>query len=172
MLRRLRVLTVLFAGVLATSCASVEHIESPSIQLTNLGVGKPGLLAQEVLVDLRVGNPNDFDVPLSGLTLRLDINGQRFAEGLSDAHVILPRLSFTDMEVRGNVDTLSLLRQLLTLQQSDRISYRLSGIAYVGGGLDRRRVPYERSGELSLGSPGPAPEPQPDARTFAPASGR
>jgi len=172
MLRCLRILTVLFAGSLMASCASMEQVEAPSVQLANVTLGKPGLLAQEILVDLRVGNPNDFDLPLSGLTLRLDVNGQQFAEGLSDESVTVPRLSFTDVTVKGTVDTLSILRQMFAMQQSDRVTYKLSGLAYVGGALNRRRLPYERSGELSLRSLAPVPVPEPDGeRTFAPVSG-
>src|SRR5690348_4994693 len=168
MLRGLRILAAAATTALAAACASTEAIDPPSVQLTNITLGQPGLLAQEILLDLRVSNSNDIDIPLRGLTLQIDINGRHFAEGLSDEHITLPRLSFTNVEVKANVDTLSVLRQLFALALNDRITYRLSGFAYVGGALDRRRVPYERSGELSLRSLAPALQPQPGERTFSP----
>lgn len=133
-----------------TGCAGVDDAKPPSIQLSNLQLGDGGLLNQELLIEIRIGNPNNFDLPLTGLTFALEVNGQPFAEGLSNATVTVPRLGYASVPVTGNTNILSIFRQLMFLGKTDRISYRLHGTAYVGRLGINQSVPYERKGELSL----------------------
>jgi LEA14-like dessication related protein len=162
---------ILFAG-----CATVDDAKPPSIQLLNLRLGAGGLLNQELLIEIRIGNPNDFDLPLTGLTFQLDVNGQPFADGLSNTTVTVPRLGYATVPVTGQTNILSVFRQLMFLGKTDRITYRLHGTAYVGRLGINQSVPYERKGELSLlpdsapGAPGNrSPRGGQDgARTLAP----
>lgn len=136
---------IMFAG-----CATVDDAKPPSIQLSNLRLGAGGLLNQELLIEIRIGNPNDFELPLTGLTFQLDVNGQPFADGLSNATVTIPRLGYATVPVTGQTNILSVFRQLMFLGKTDRITYRLHGTAYVGRLGISQSVPYERKGELSL----------------------
>jgi hypothetical protein len=82
--------------------------------------------------------------------LELEVNGQPFADGLSNATVTVPRLGYATVPVTGNTNILSVFRQLMFLGKTDRITYRLHGTAYVGRLGINQSVPYERKGELSL----------------------
>lgn len=170
-----RFIAIALALMLA-GCATVDDARPPTIQLSNLRLGAGGLLNQELMIEIRVGNPNDFDLPLTGLTFQLDVNGQPFADGLSNAAVNVPRLGYATVPVTGQTNILSVLRQLMFLGKSDLITYRLHGTAYVGRLGINQSVPYERTGELSLlpegapGSPGNRPPrgAQDGVRTLAP----
>lgn len=165
---------------LLIGCATVDDAKPPSIQLSNLRLGNGGLLNQELLIEIRVGNPNNFELPLTGLTFELEVNGQPFADGLSNATVTVPRLGYATVPVTGNTNILSVFRQLMFLGKTDRITYRLHGTAYVGRLGINQSIPYERKGELSLqdalpgipGAPGrPNSKPLPGGggvRTLAP----
>lgn len=175
--RKLRRLLVLCLALLPLACASLEDTQPPTIHLSNVRIGTAGLFAQELFLDVRIGNPNDVDLPLAGLTFTLDINGREFATGLSNETVTVPRLGYATVSVAGTTDTLSVIRQLMTIGESDRVAFRLHGLAYVGHAGISRRVPYERIGELSLvpsgrgpGAPGVPglPGAQNGVRTFAP----
>jgi LEA14-like dessication related protein len=93
-------------------CVTPENIQPPSFDVANLRLGSPGLFSQELKIDLKIGNPNDFDIPLTGLAFKLEVNGEHFAEGLSNESVTLPRLGYANVRVTGNANTLSILRQL------------------------------------------------------------
>lgn len=147
---RLKLLMLPLIFLLGSCTTSTQDAAPPTIQLTNLRLGALGLLSQELLLDIRVGNPNDFTLPLDGLTFRLDVNGKFLAEGFSDQRVDVPRLGYASVAVTGTTDTLSVVSQLLSLGQSDTLDYKLSGIAYVGRLGVRRSVPYTRAGSLSL----------------------
>jgi LEA14-like dessication related protein len=136
---------------LLIGCATVDDAKPPSIQLSNIQLGNGGLLLnQELLIEIRIGNPNDFELPLTGLTFELEVNGQPFADGLSNTSVTVPRLGYATVPVAGNTNILSIFRQLMFLGKSDTITYRLHGTAYVGRLGINRSVPYERKGKLSL----------------------
>ena len=150
-------------------CATPENVQPPSINLQNLQLGSTGLLSQELKLDVRIGNPNDFAIPLNGLSFKLEVNGQPFAEGLSNETVTVPRLGYATMRVTGNASTLGLIMQFMTLGQRDKIDYRLYGNAHVGRLGVNDTVPFERKGSLSL-LPGPLGHSQGPAgiRTFVP----
>lgn len=143
-------LLVVLALLVPLGCATPEDAKPPTIDLVNLSLVSTGLLSQELRLDIKIGNPNDFAIPLSGLSFNLDVNGQPFADGLSNQSVTVPRLSYATVPVTGNTNTLSLLRQLMTLGNSDRIDYRLSGTAYIKQFGQSDSVPFERKGSLSL----------------------
>lgn len=146
---RIRIIALALALML-TACAGTGDVLPPTVQISKVRLGSVGLLSQELLIDLRVGNPNGFTIPLRGLTFELDINGSHFASGLGYAAVDLAPLAYADVPVKGNTDVLGIIRQILTLAESDRLTYRVHGRAYIGGLGRHQAVPYERSGELSL----------------------
>ncbi len=161
-------LAVLVFSLLLTACASVGDVTPPSIQLANMRLASAGLLSQELVLQIRIGNPNDFDIPLNGLSFSLDVNGEPFAEGLSDESVTVPRLGYATMSVKGNTSTINLIRQLMALGASDSIAYRLHGRAYVDGIAGSSAYPFDRRGELTLPLPAPRRNDPGLERTFVP----
>jgi len=151
-----RVLTVLGVGFIAVlaACAPIDRAEPPQVSLADFRLLPGGLFEQKFELDLRVTNPNNFDLPLEGLTFKLALNDKPFAQGVSDASVTVPRLGEARVPVLASTTVLDILQQALTLGQSADLTYRLEGLAYLGG-LTSRTVPYERSGKLQL-LPGPS----------------
>ncbi len=148
----MRRFTALFAAIsllLLTACAQVPRPQSPKVGLADIVLLGGNLLQQRLRIDLDVANPNDFDVPLDGLTFRLEVNDRLLAEGLSDDRVTIPRFGEARVSVLATTSIFDIMQQVLALQDGNRLSYRLSGEAYVSGFLIRR-LPFEKSGELEL----------------------
>jgi LEA14-like dessication related protein len=154
-----------FAGLLAllalAACAQIGDTRSPQVHVVDIRLLQSGLLEQRFRVDLRIGNPNDFDLPLDGLTFELDLNGRRFAEGFTDQAVTVPRLGEARVSVDASTTLLDMIEQALLLGERSELSYRIEGVVYLRG-LGRRQVPYERGGRMRL-----APE-QPGETTLVP----
>ena len=140
---------------LLAGCASLDQATAPRISLANVALDAPGLLRQGLLVELRVGNPNNFDLAIDGLSLDLEIDGRPFAEGYSNERMVIPRLAEVPVPIKAASDTFAIIRQIMTLGQGQTIRYRVTGYAYLADGLGSRRVPYEREGALSLFSTAP-----------------
>lgn len=129
---RVRFLALALALALG-ACAGAGGTLPPTVQIAGVRLGGAGLLSQELLIDLRVGNPNAVAMKLRGLTFELDINGRHFATGLGYAAVDVAPLATADVAVRGTTDVLGIIRQILTLAEGGRLSYRIHGKAYIGG---------------------------------------
>lgn len=131
------------------ACASLDEAVPPEVSLSNVRLVGGGLLDQELLVDLRIRNPNNFELPLDGLSFKLELNGQPFADGFTNEAVTVPRLGEARLPVTASINLIDLVQQMLALGRRGDLTYRIDGLAYLRG-LTERTVPYEKSGRLRL----------------------
>ena len=141
----------LFSGLLLGACAGplTSDVEPPEVSLVGLGFGRAGLFEQELRLDLRLRNPNDFDIGVDSLRFALEVNDEDFAYGRTTQELDLPALGETVVPVMVNVPTSDLLERVMALGSERRIDYRLKGEAELDS-LFFRRVPFEREGKLAL----------------------
>ncbi len=151
---------LLAAVVLALlgACAGTPlRPESPRVRLVGLEPLAVELLEQRYRVGLRIQNPNDFPLRVRGIDFRIDLNGQRFAEGVSNRHVEVPAFGEARLDVEVSSSLFDLVRQLQSLGrgESRALEYRISGrLALSGSPL---RVPFRYEGRIDLapaGAPG------------------
>lgn len=134
--------------VLLAACASTSPIP-PQVRITDLRLLDSGVFEQRFQIDLRIGNPNDFALPLDGLTFDLDVNGADFASGFSNETVTVPRLGEAVLSVTASTTVIDLVQQMVLLAERGDLSYRVHGVAYLDS-LARRRAPYETVGTFRL----------------------
>jgi len=115
------------------------------------------MFEQRLQVDLRVRNPNDFDLEVTGLDFTLHLNDQRLARGLTNKASTIPRLGDAVMSVETTTSTLDVVRQFLNLSKRQDVTYLVEGVLYVQGA----RLSFENKGvlidthEISGSSPSP-----------------
>ncbi|MGD1880594.1 MAG: LEA type 2 family protein [Kiloniellaceae bacterium] len=144
------------AALLLVACSGTGEPVPPQVRVAARRLGESSVFEQRFEIDLRIGNPNDFALPLDGLTFDLEVNGEAFARGFSDQRVTIPRLSEGKVSVAASTTLLDVVRQMLLLAQRGDLTYRLTGLAYLDG-FGRRSVPYESQGTFRLhGAPGQA----------------
>lgn len=68
-------------------------------------------LEWRMLLKLRVQNPNDKPVDYDGASVELDLRGQSFASGVSDARGSVPRFGEAVVSIPVTVSALSVARQ-------------------------------------------------------------
>jgi LEA14-like dessication related protein len=145
------------ALLLVGACAGVAPV-APQVRLVDLRLLQSSLFEQRFEIDLRIGNPNDFDLPLDGLTFDLAVNGADFARGFSDQRVTVPRLGEGTVTVIATTTLIDVVRQMKLLAERGDLAYRLGGIVYLDS-LARRSLPYESEGSFRLldrqAKPGP-----------------
>lgn len=157
-MRNRRAALVLAAGGLAAplllaACGVAGDPVPPLVRLADLRMLESGVFEQRFEIDLRIGNPNDFALPLNGLTFELEVNDEPFVRGFSDQRVTIPRLGEGLVSVAASTTLIEVVRQMLLLSQRGDLSYRLSGLAYLDS-FARRSVPYESAGSFRLRGPG------------------
>ena len=149
MLRYLAPLVLIIVIVGLGGCVSPQKVEAPSIALQDVKLLNAVGLTQYLQVELLVSNPNNFDIPLTGLKFGMQMNGQDFAEGLSNQRVDIPRLGRAVVPVEVTVSVLAILKQIQAVQKSDGLDYRVAGTAY----LDHLLLPsvdFDRQGKVDL----------------------
>lgn len=141
----------LLAAVLLSSCSIFEP-EPPQVRVADLRLLDSTVFEQRFEINLTIGNPNDFALPLDGLTFDLEVNGETFARGFSNQRVTIPRLGEGRVSVAASTTLIEVMRQMQLFAEYGDVTYRLSGVAYLDS-LRRRRVPYESEGSFRLLSP-------------------
>ena len=141
---------VLALPLLAAACAGAFlDAEPPEVRLAGLGFGAPGLFEQELRVDLRLSNPNDFDLAIDAVAFALEVNELPFAAGRTNDGFELPAGGETVVPVTVLVSTTDLMERVMRLGVEQRLEYRLTGAAELGD-LFGYSLPFERTGKLAL----------------------
>jgi LEA14-like dessication related protein len=151
--RAIAAFSVFFLSLLLVGCVTPQKVESPTVQLQNVKLLKARGLMQMVRVDLLVSNPNDFDIPLTGLQFNMEVNGVAFAEGLSNSRVDIPRLGRATVPVEVWIKGLTVVRQLQAVRKTKKLDYHLSGKAL----LDHVLLPsvtFDRRGSVAFRNDG------------------
>jgi len=141
----------LLSVLLLAACAGplTGDVEPPEVSIAGLVMSRPGLFEQELRLDLRVSNPNDFAIAVERVRFALEVNDHAFAQGRTSQAFELPALGEAVVPVTVNVPTNDLIDRLMEVGLERRIAYRLSGAAE----LDRLlfgTLPFERDGQLTL----------------------
>ena len=146
-----RPLTFLVALMLA-ACASLTGREPLTVDVVGLEPLPSQGMEGRFLVKLRVQNPNEAPIEFDGVSVRLDVRGQRLASGVSDARGTVPRFGETVLAVPVTVPVAAMVRQAIGLATGDRtrLDYELTG-RLAGPGFGG--VGFSSTGELSLPVP-------------------
>ena len=138
---------LLFMVTLAalSGCASwFAKGERPDVLVTNITPLDSTPFDQRLKIDLRVRNPNDYELQVTGMDIRLDLNGKRLARGVGNQAFTVPRLSDSVVSIETTTSTLDVVRQVLGLRKIQALSYEISGVLH----LKDSRLSFENSGVL------------------------
>ena len=150
MLRQLMKVTTGLLGALA-GCAT-PHFETPRLSIVDVQVVSTALWEQRLKVSLRVQNPNDVALSVKGIEYTLDIAGERFASGASDASFVVPALGEAQFDTSLTTNMAGAVLKLIgrgpnTL--ADGVDYRLAGKISLSAGWVRS-VPFDEHGTFKL----------------------
>lgn len=148
MKRNLLMATVLAIFISLGGCAGLD-VKQPTVTLADLDVIEAGLFEQRFACKLRIQNPNDFELPLTGLNFEVEINGQPFAKGVSNKPAIVPRLGEELLEVTAVSTLAGVLRQIneWPVGEDKALTFRIRGRLATGslGWLS-----FDESGTLKM----------------------
>jgi LEA14-like dessication related protein len=124
-------------AVLWAGCAHTPALESPKISIIGVQVVSGELWSQHLKVRLRLHNPNDRDLPVTGLEYTIEIAGQELGNGAATQSFVVP--AHGDAEFDSSVVTNLAAAALKLLSHGPRtlVPYRLAGKVSLGEGLGR-----------------------------------
>lgn len=129
----------------------VPRLETPKLSVVNVELQKSDLWEQRMKVRMRVENPNDRAIPVKGLTVALDVQGQELAHGVSGASFNVPALGEAEFDMNMTANMAGALLKLLgsNNQIRDSVDYRVRGKLSLSEGW-MRSIPFEDRGTFSL----------------------
>ena len=145
-----RMLLSMLSMLLALAgCAGMPGSDPLKVTLAGLESLPGEGMEVRMAVKLRVQNPNDAVVEFDGVALNLELRGQDFASGVSDAKGTVPRFGETVLVVPVTVSAFSMARQVYSFATGDRSKLdfvargKLSGSGFGG-------MRFESRGEFEL----------------------
>jgi len=141
------------ASLLLSGCSLlVPKFETPQLSVVNVELQKSDLWEQRLKVRMRVVNPNDRPIPVKGLTVALDVQGEQVAHGVSGASFNVPALGEAEFDMNMTANMAGALIRLLGRggdQMRDQVEYRVTGKISLSEGL-LRSIPFEDRGTFKL----------------------
>ena len=149
-------MAVLAASLAIAGCAGVgKQLEPPRVSLANIRVEEVSGLETAFEIQMRVFNANDVDLKVKGIKAELDINGQPFATGVSNAPVEIPSYGTELVTVTVYSSVIKMFKSVYGLKGSEELKYRLNGKISVSAGNNMMptSLPFESEGQVSLKPP-------------------
>jgi len=134
--------------LLLCTVACAAKFERPNLNVVGIDMKSGNLLQQTFLVKFQIQNPNDRELPVSGLHAELNVGGEQIASGVSNRAFVVPahgQIEF-DMTITANM-ALAMLK--LANQHADSIDYEVTGAA----SLDlpfMHNLPFHQNGSFPL----------------------
>jgi LEA14-like dessication related protein len=141
---------------LALLCATVgcsslgPKLETPRLMIVSVAMTSADIFSQQFLVRMNVQNPNDRELTVKGIDYRLFLEGDSFAEGVSNAGFVLPALGESEFDLTVRTNFVSSIGRLLTrLNGRDQVEYVIEGKVFTDLGMIRK-IPFRESGSVKL----------------------
>ena len=149
---RYRVVLPLLILTLLAGCSLLRYktAEPPRVTVSNIQLAGFSIFEQKFDVALRMQNPNDFALPITGMEYDLYVEGNSVSSGVSNNSITVPAFGeeMVTVSVVGNF--LSSLTQLQRWQQSggSALTYKLQGRLKMAD--VPVKIPFSYSGNFKL----------------------
>jgi len=149
---RRRALLVLFSlgTLLLGGCAGLQRAESVNVIIAGVEPLEGEGLEVRMLVKLRIQNASDAALAFNGVAVQMDVQGKRFATGVSNAGGSIPRFGEAVVAVPVSISVLGIVRQAVGVFTGDaggKLAYEMTG-QLAGPALTG--VQFRTAGELTL----------------------
>jgi LEA14-like dessication related protein len=142
-------LVVLFQ--LLVGCASLQpQADRIRVTIADLKPLESTLMEQRYLVKIRIQNRTKEALNVDGMSFDLDLNGKRFASGVSNQQATIPGFSESMLEVKLSSTVFGLIKQIGALQDrlESAFDYQISGSLSTPDSM--LALPFSEKGEINL----------------------
>lgn len=143
-------LALLAFAVLVSGCANLQRREPIDVIMVGVEPLQGEGLELRMLVKLRIQNPNDLPLDFNGVSVTMNVQGKRFATGVSDAGGSVPRFGEAIVNVPVSVSVLRIARQAVGVMDKDfrgTLTYEMNGKL---AGPAFNSVRFKSNGEFTL----------------------
>jgi LEA14-like dessication related protein len=131
-----------------------KRLESPRITLAHIEVQESKIFETILQIQLRVFNTNPVPLDVNGLDCDLELNGKRFAQGVSDVAIHIPAQGTAVIPMTVYSSVVDMARGFLKAHAEERFHYKIKGrLRLEGGFMVPSVMPFTAEGQMSLKAP-------------------
>ena len=151
-----RALLLGFAAFLAAGCATMgAKLESPKVSILGVQMLTTDIFAQKFKVRVKVENPNDIELKVTGLEYQILLMGDSFAEGNSTDKFLLPAKGEAEFDMSVTTNFVSSLGRLISRKGGGKledVDYEIVGTVYIDKGM-LKKIPFSDKGTVDFNKP-------------------
>ena len=138
-------------AVFFAACALGPKVEVPRLTLVRVAMTSADIFNQQFMVRVHVQNPNDRELPIRGIDYKLFLEGDSFAEGVSDKPFVVPALGETEFDMIVRTNFVSGIGRLMSrLNGREQVQYVIEGKVLTDISM-AKKIPFQETGTVSLG---------------------
>jgi LEA14-like dessication related protein len=149
-----KTLLVALGGAVLAGCAALEEElerRKPTAEVTSARLAALGFDAADLVVDVRIDNPNPVGVELAGFDYALELAGERLLSGDRRSRLDIPADGSGTLSVPLNVVFEDAYRAIGSLAGRDAVDYAVRlGLRVDLPGLGTRTLPVEAQGRFPI----------------------
>lgn len=137
-------------AVCLMGCSSLPDLQVPKLTLVSVAMTSADIFNQQFVVKLNVQNPNDLELPITGIDYKLFLEGDSFSEGVSNKPFTVPAQGDTDFDMIVRTNFVSGGARLMSrLNGRDQVQYVVEGKMLTNlSGL--KKIPFQETGTVTL----------------------
>jgi len=151
-MKRLFAVALAVLGLSVAGCGMLgPKLEVPQLTLVRIAMTSADIYNQQFLVRMHVENPNDRELPIRGIDYELFLEGDSFAEGVSNKPFVVPAKGETEFDVIVRTNFVSGVARLMSrLNGRQQVQYVFEGKVLTDISM-AKKIPFQESGTVSLG---------------------
>ena len=135
---------------LAACSALRPKLEVPRLTLVRIAMTSSDIFNQQFLVRVSVENPNDRELPITGIDYKLFLEGDSFAEGVSNKPFTVPAKGETEFDMTVRTNFVSGIGRLMSrLNGRDQVQYVVEGKVLTDISM-MKKIPFQEQGTVNL----------------------
>ena len=144
-----------FVALLVTmaACSSLgPKLVAPQVSLVGIQIMSADMFAQQFMVRVKVENPNDLEIAVSGIEYEIFLMGDSFAEGASDSSFMLPAKGEAEFDMIVKTNFVSSLGRLVSRTSGGKLEdvpYQVTGKLVLEKGF-MKTFPFSRAGTVNF----------------------
>jgi LEA14-like dessication related protein len=139
------------AAALTAGCSVLPQYEAPKLSVVSMKLQSADIFSQRLQMRMRVMNPNTRELPVQGITYRIEVDEAELAQGVANTPFVVPALGEAEFDVQVTANLAGALGKLLLRRGGSResIDYRLTGSVALSSGF-LRRIPFDERGSVKF----------------------
>lgn len=132
----------------------IPVVKKPGISINNFSVENLSMTGADLLVELNIQNPNDFQLRIDDLDFDLEVNGLRSFAGTIEDEVRLDGKSTQTIQLPFDISFLNAgMAAYRLLNSNDDLEYKLTGSTLIGSDLPyfkKSNFDFDKSGSVNI----------------------